>query len=92
MSSITIQVPRELATRLKPYRRKLPQILELGLKQLESESKPNRDLRERTIQALKSTGLVHLPQPRKGARRRHTPLNIPGKPLSEMIIEQRGRL
>ncbi len=90
MSTITIEVPKDLAARLRPHRKRLPQILERGLAQMESE--PTDDLRDRTLQVLKSTGLVHLPRPRKGTRRRHTPLKIAGKPLSEMIIEQRGRL
>lgn len=92
MSSITIEVPRELAIRLQPYREKLPQILELGLTRLESESRPSANLRERTLRALMSTGLVHMPRPAQSPRRRQKPLKIPGKPLSELIIEQRGRL
>ncbi len=97
MSSITIQVPKELATRLKPYREKLPQILELGLEQLETKTEPNLRARERTLQVLRSTGLIQpinftwLDHPRRG-RRRHSPVKMPGKPLSELIIEQRGRL
>jgi len=97
MSSITIQVPQELAVRLQPYREKLPQILELGLTQLESEPQPTTDLRERTLRALASTGLIqplnltHYIQ-RQPHRPRRTPLKIPGKPLSEIIIEQRGKL
>lgn len=92
MSSITIQVPKELAVRLRPYRKNLPEILEMGLAQAESKAESTTDVRERTLRALKATGIVHLPNPRSSARQRHTPLKIPGKPLSEIIIEQRGRL
>jgi hypothetical protein len=97
MSSITIQVPKELAIRLRPYRKNLPQILELGLAQVESKPESPADLRERTLRALMSTGLIqplnltrYIQRPRNYQRR--TPLKIPGKPLSEIIIEQRGRL
>lgn len=92
MSSITIQVPKELAVRLRPYRKKLPEILELGLAQAESRTESTADLRERTLRALESTGIVRLPNPQLGTQQRHPPLKIPGKPLSEIIIEQRGRL
>ncbi len=89
MSTITIEISEKLAERLDAHHDRLPQILELGLSQIEVEKKPAADLRERTLQVLRSTGLVRLPQPGKSTRRRRTPLNIPGKPLSEMIIEQR---
>ncbi len=92
MSTITIEVPRELAERLSPYREKLPQILELGLAHLESVSPRSDDIRERTLRVLKATGLVRMPNPSPLPRRRHTPINVPGKPLSELIIEQRGKL
>ncbi|MDE3088233.1 MAG: hypothetical protein KGJ80_02455 [Chloroflexota bacterium] len=96
MSSITIQVPKELAVRLRPYRKKLPEILELGLAQVESQAESKADLRERTLRVLESTGLIrpltlsrYIERPQ---RPRRTPLKIPGKPLSEIIIEQRGKL
>jgi hypothetical protein len=97
MSTITIEIPRELAERLSPYREKLPQILELGLANLETASPRSDDLRARTLRVLMATGLIqplnlsrYIQRPRNRPRR--TPLKVPGKPLSEIIIEQRGRL
>lgn len=97
MSRITIEIPNALAERLSPYREKLPQILELGLMNWQATTPRPDDLREQTIRVLMETGLIqplnlsrYLQRPRN--RPRSTPLKIPGKPLSEIIIEQRGRL
>jgi hypothetical protein len=96
MREITIEIPETLAERLSPYREQLPRILELGLADLETASPRPDDWRERTIRVLMATGLV---QPlnlsrylNSRNRPRSTPLKIPGKPLSEIIIEQRGQL
>jgi hypothetical protein len=97
MREITIDIPDTLAERLSFYREQLPQILELGLADLETASPRPDDLRERTLRVLQETGLIqplnlsrYIQRPRNRPRR--TPLEIPGKPLSEIIIEQRGRL
>ncbi|OGO40710.1 MAG: hypothetical protein A2Z03_02905 [Chloroflexi bacterium RBG_16_56_8] len=96
MSSITIEIPENLVDRLRPYQEQLPEILELGLYQLESGVVARDELRERTLRALESTGLI-LPRDssvseNRRNRPRQKPLKIPGKPLSEVIIEQRGKL
>ncbi|MBX3050282.1 MAG: hypothetical protein KF753_02340 [Caldilineaceae bacterium] len=51
------------------------------------------------MRALISTGLVRPIAPglvsryaTEPATHRHTPLSLPGTPLSEIVIEQRGRL
>ncbi|MBI4789374.1 MAG: hypothetical protein HY782_20270 [Chloroflexi bacterium] len=94
MSSITIEIPEKLVDRLRPYQEQLPEILELGLTELENATVTRDELRERTLRALASTGLVQLPDPTASKRKRprQKPLEIPGKPLSEIIIEQRGKL
>ncbi|MBM3128826.1 MAG: hypothetical protein FJ009_09415 [Chloroflexi bacterium] len=92
MREITIEIPDQLAERLSPYREQLPQILELGLAGLETASPHPDDWRERTIRVLMETGLVRTPETSLRPRRRHTPIKMAGKPLSELIIEQRGRL
>ena len=97
MCKITIEISDALAERLSPYREQLPQILELGLMNLQATAPRPDDLRERTLRVLMETGLIqplnlsrYIQRPRNRPRR--TPLEIPGKPLSEIIIEQRGRL
>ncbi|MBI3913741.1 MAG: hypothetical protein HY327_06095 [Chloroflexi bacterium] len=97
MSTITIEISDKLAERLETHRDQLSQILERGLSQIEADKESADDLRARTIRALESTGLIQnldltslvkIPHNYK----RQPPLKIPGKPLSEMIIEQRGKL
>jgi hypothetical protein len=92
MREITIEIPDQLAERLSPYREQLPQILERGLADLETASPRPDDWRERTIRVLMATGLVRMPETSLRPRRRHTPIKMTGKPLSELIIEQRGQL
>ena len=97
METIVLQIPNDLAEQIKPHRHELDRILRLGLSQLvagETESSRNRALR-----ALRATGLIQPIAPRlashyaaAGRRVRRPPLRLPGKPLSEIIVEQRGRL
>lgn len=97
METIVLQIPDDLAERIKPHRHELARILRLGLSQLATSEIVSR--RDRTIRALQATGLIqpiapslvsrYAVDPHRGRR---PPLRLPGKPLSEIIIEQRGRL
>lgn len=95
MVTIQLEIPDELAKKLTPYRNQLLELLELGLQErLERERQEQRGQREGLLQVLAASGKVKMPKPYTGTRRyvRHTPVPITGKPVSEIIIEQRGPL
>lgn len=100
---LTIRLPGELHRRLEiraeEKGRPLDQVLLEELeKVLETEAEPTIK-RERVLEALHSTGLIQ-PISAELVQRyvsdpehpRQKPLKIPGQPLSEVIIEQRGKL
>jgi len=100
---LTIRLPSELHRRLQtrakergqPLDQVLLEELEKGLG-IEAERAVEQ---EHVLEALHSTGLIQ-PISTELVRRyvsdpdlpRQKPLKIPGKPLSEVIIEQRGKL
>ena len=105
MITIPLKVSDELAGRLLPLQNRLPEIIELGLRQLESQGDagdkqhPKAEAihltpKERVLAALASTGIVTMPDPsaRSQPRDRHTPIQAGGRPASELIIEARGSL
>jgi hypothetical protein len=99
--TIQIQVSSELARRLRPYQRELPHILEWGLRRVERETEAESaplPTRADVLAALRSTGILVELDPAIAARYRagsdqpeRTPVRVKGKPLSEMIIEERDR-
>ena len=101
METIEIQVSSELARRLRPYMSKLPRILEWGLYHVERETEaesPPPPTRADVLAALRSTGILVELDPVIAARyrpdsdwQRRTPVQVKGKPLSEIIIDERGR-
>jgi hypothetical protein len=95
MSTIRLEIPNELAEKLAPYQDQLPELLELGLQEwLERQQQERLALRKRLLQVLAASGKVEIPRPYVGEKPyvRHTPVPITGKPVSELIIEQRGPL
>jgi hypothetical protein len=95
MSVIQLEIPNELAEKLKPYRNRLVELLELGLqKWLEREQQEYQTRQENLLQVLASSGKITLPKPYTSKKPyvSHTPVPITGKPASELIIEQRGPL
>jgi predicted transcriptional regulator len=99
MTTITIEISDELAERLQPYQTKIEQVLEIGLQQISiTEESQHTELRERMLAALRETGLIQ-PLDKNIAKKyqvdelatpRQPPLVIQGKPVSSLIIEQRG--
>jgi predicted DNA-binding protein len=100
---LTIRLPGELHRRLEARAQEKGQPLDQVLleeleKGLEIGVEPAIE-QERVLEALHSTGLIqpispelvqrYMPDPNLP---RQKPLKIPGKPLSEVIIEQRGKL
>lgn len=95
MITIPVQLSNELARRVMPLQDRLPEIIELGLRQIEADQKPEASARQQVLDALDSTGIVTLPQAAAGRepRARHTPIVAGGQPASELIIsERRGKL
>jgi hypothetical protein len=96
MVTISLQVSDELAERLAPYHDRLPEIVELGLSQVESGAgegaETNRGaLKAQVLAALRSTGIITAPEPtaHAGTRVRRTPVKAGGPPASELIIAER---
>jgi hypothetical protein len=95
MSTIQLEVSSELAEKLRPYRDKLVELLELGLQQWqEREQQDQKVQQEQLLQVLAASGKVTLPQPYTGEKPyvRGTPVPITGKPVSKIVSEQRGPL
>jgi len=92
---IRVEVPEEMAQRVDRPPIEIVRILELGFQQYEAAKKPPR---ARVIEALRGTGLItqlgsDILQ-RYGAdetRRRQPPLQAEGKPVSQLIIQERDR-
>jgi hypothetical protein len=102
METIQIEVSSELARRLRTYQRELPRILEWGLRRVERETEAESaplPTRADVLAALRSTGILVELDPAIAVRYRagsdqqeeRTPVRVKGKPLSEMIIEERDR-
>jgi len=99
MVTIPLKVSDELAGRLLPLQDRLPEIIELGLRQIKAQIDADAEAnlsasKARVLAALASTGIVTLPKPaaRLQARSRHTPIQADGPPASEIIIKARGAL
>ena len=93
MNIVQIELSSEMTRVLSPYHDKLPVLLKLGLQEwLRRESQEIPVLRERILQVLVASDQVETPQPYPGKQPyvRHTPVPITGKPVSELVVEQRG--
>ena len=96
MTEITITIPDALMNKLRPYMRELPLVLALGIEQL-NQSVPAEihSERARILRLLTNLGVAQpldknlLPSGVIDAVRQK-PLIVSGKPVSEIIIEQRG--
>jgi hypothetical protein len=103
METIQVNVPSELAQRLRPYQDEMPRILEYGLRYVEgkAEASPAKKAEleaiaiRQIIAVLRQAGAVG-PDPEvtaqylaKRANRSWQPIVAGGKPASEMIVEER---
>jgi hypothetical protein len=85
MITIPVQMSEELAERVRPLQDRLPEIIELGLRQWRKQ--PALTPRQRIEPAaLNSEG------GQQTGRKRWAPIPVGGQPASEIIIEQRGAL
>jgi hypothetical protein len=92
--TIPLQLSNDLARQVLPLQDRLPEIIELGLRQLTAARKSAADYpqaKQQTLDALASTGIVSLPTPtaQRKSRARRTPIKAGGLPASEMIIAER---
>ena len=95
MNTVQFELPDELAEMLAPYHDKLSALLELGLREwLKREQREPPAPRERMLQVLAASGRIEMPRPYVGEKLyvRHAPVPITGRPVSELVVEQRGSL
>lgn len=105
METVQLEVPVELAQRLQAHPGQLAQIREWGLRVAETEAsraaaapvEARTPARCKLIEALRSAGLLVELDSRLSTRyradameSRRTPMYIQSKPLSEVIIAERG--
>ncbi len=91
MTMIQVNVPDELAQRLMRYQARWVEVLEAGLRVIEPPQTEAEAL-QAVLQKLASEGKIILPRPASQPYQRHPLLELSGKPLSEIVIEQRGEL
>lgn len=96
MSIIRIEISDKLAKKLRPYQDRLIELLELGLQKVQEREQDEHQSQqqEQLFQILATSDKVTLPKPYTGEKPyvRQTPVPITGKPISEILIEQRGPL
>ena len=95
MYTIQLELRDELAEKLAPYHDRLMELLELGLQEwLEREQREHMVPRERLLRVLAASDKMKMPRPYTGEKPyvRHTPVPITGRPVSELLIKQRGPL
>jgi len=96
-TTISVEVPADLAQKLAPLKPYWTAILRLGLQHWQA-SASSLTLRRQVEQLWETTGvivpleasLLRLAAPYASSTR-ITPLQVGGQPASEIIIEQRGR-
>ncbi len=85
---IQVSVSDELAQRLQHYQNRLTEVLEAGLRVVQS----NADPVDAFWLALARSGRVILPTPASAPYVRQTPVTLNGQSLSDIVIAQRGDL
>ena len=93
MHKIQLELGDEIVEKLGPYRDRIPELIELGLQiWQERERQDRQDERNHLLQALGKTGKVHIPRPYTDEEPyvRRTPISVTGKPVSQLVVEQRG--
>jgi hypothetical protein len=95
MITIPVQFSEELAEQVRPLQDRLPEIIELGLRQWRKQ--PALTPRQRVEQLWEAEGLIepvarNNERVQKTRRKRRAPIPVGGQPASEIIIEQRGAL
>ncbi len=94
MVTIPLQSSNELARQILPLQERLPEIIELGLRQLAAIREAEiayPQAKQQALDALASTSIVTLPVPsaHRKARARRTSIKVGDPSASEMIIAER---
>jgi len=98
METIQVQVSPELARQLRPYARQLPQLLELGLRQMQNQTDLGATAhRHQVREALQAAGLSQpqaepIPPPGLLSAAQRVELGrrfATDRPLSDLIDEER---
>lgn len=91
MVTIPVQLSNELASRVLPLQERLPEIIELGLRNLTGGSAAGDSLRgrEQLVETLSATGIVTLPTPRRRRQTSRHPVLAGGQSASDMILAER---
>lgn len=94
MITIPVQLSDELARRVLAFQDRLPEIIELGLRELavaEGAETAYPLGKQRVLDALAATGLVTLPTPavHRERRTRRPPVRAGGPLASALIIAER---
>lgn len=93
MRVLEIEVSEDLAKDLRRHADDLPMLLELGLQEwLRRRQGDQEPSREQILRALAASDQVKLPEPYEAERPyvRQTPVQVKGRPVSEVVLEQRG--
>ena len=93
MTTIELRLEDAQAKKLAPYHDKLPELLELGLQAWLEQEGRDETSQAHLLQLLVASGKVSMPTPHTGEQphTRQTPVPIDGKPVSEILVEQRQR-
>jgi len=94
MYQIMLEIPDELVGELQPRRNHLLELLRLGLAEWRKErTADSAHAIKALFQQMADEGILTQPQPYPAnAKPPELPLlEIPGQPLSEIVIEQRNR-
>ena len=105
MSTITLEIPDTLTVKLAPYQNQLLELLELGLSMwpkyrdngpVGNDPTPADDFvaqkpQTNVYQVLASSSKVTPPKPYRASKPylRQTPVPITGKPVSQLVMEER---
>lgn len=90
MVQIEVEVPEDLARRLEARRERLPEVLELGLEVLERQEEARPLTREEVLEMLRRSPLMHVSEEYAPEQVSEPPaMRLKGKPLSEIVIEDR---
>lgn len=95
MPKIQLELQDKQAQKLAPYQDRLAELLDLGLEVwLERKKQQTHPAREQQIEVLAASGIVTIPRSYTNDEpyRRRTPVPINGKPVSELVIKDRGAL
>jgi hypothetical protein len=96
MVTISVELSNELARAVLPLQDRLPEIIELGLRQWAAEPTQQTDnahAKRQILRVLASTGIVTLPKATAGrnAQARRSPIAAGGPSASSLILAERRR-